>query len=97
MINIPNPEKKERTVTRNGQCSRCSDFGILKKSIWNDPYTDMDGIGWLCDSCIEKTEHLRAKYNFDSPVVRKMADFSKDFNPVPKPIFKKKKDRKSEE
>jgi hypothetical protein len=94
MISIPNPSEKKERIS-HGQCSRCQEFGILHKSIWNDPYTDIDGIGWLCDDCIEKTQALRSKYGFDS-VQRNVADLSKSFNPVPKPAPKKKK-KKGEE
>lgn len=94
MINIPNPEKKDKI--KHGNCSRCGDFGELHKSVWEDPYTGMDGVGWLCSPCLEKTQEKRIQYNY--PVTGNRDSKPNDgSHPIPKPTCKKKKERRNDE
>lgn len=72
-----------------GNCSRCGEFGRLSKSPWTDPYTGTDGWGWLCPTCFEQVEPIRTKYGGGTQ--GKTPDLSKSYNPVPKPLKKKKK------
>lgn len=77
--------------TKVGSCSRCRDFGGLTKAIWNDPYTDEDGWGWLCETCVKQTEKLQHKYTPNIVNQGNSLDLSKSFHPVPKPQKKEKK------
>lgn len=88
----PTPVMKERQVEgKVGKCARCGDFGRLFKAVWNDPYTDSDGIGFLCGECIEKTHKLQVKYNYYAGInIGRRGYISDGTHPVPKPIKKKK-------
>ena len=64
MINLDQviAKRQKGPFGRPGNCSRCGEFNRLVKSPWNDPYSGVDGWGWLCPTCFEQTTSIRAKY-----------------------------------
>ena len=90
------PAVKAKPNLHLGQCANCSDYGSLKKTPWTDPYTDETGIGWLCEICFnrESVKRVRAKMSWPEQkdhFLGKRVDLSKEYNPVPKPLPRKKK------
>lgn len=45
-----------------GDCQRCRDYGMLYKTVWDDPYSSRDGWGWICGECVKKLEKYHKIY-----------------------------------
>jgi len=76
-------------------CQRCGEWGPLHKVPWQEPETMTEGFGWLCKKCVETSESVkRMAIKYYGVVRGNTPDFSKEYNPVPKPAPKAKKGKK---